>query len=166
MPASVNHPPDKVGYPASNAGRMVRSPGKVDQTMRKLFFAATCAVIALLAIDTAWAGEPRYGQAAFSMPDSKSAQLVFKPDTPKIVLHVELLDVPKGTTLAADWIAEKTEVAPANYKIDSAETAAGKSDEVEFTLSKPNTGWPTGDYRVELSIDGEHAKTVRFQVAQ
>jgi hypothetical protein len=119
----------------------------------------------LLAAAAARADAPHYGQTALSMADSHTAQQVFKPDAPKIVLHVQLVDVPKGTPLAADWIAEKTGAAPANYKIDSSTVAAEDSDEIAFSLSKPNAGWPVGDYRVDLSIAGQHAKSVHFQVA-
>jgi hypothetical protein len=35
---------------------------------------------------------------------------------------------------------------------------------VTFSLSKPTAGWPAGDYRVELFIDGK-AAAVRFNVA-
>jgi hypothetical protein len=38
-------------------------------------------------------------------------------------------------------------------------------NQADFSLTKPNAGWPAGDYRVELSINGKHASTVHFKVA-
>jgi hypothetical protein len=123
------------------------------------------AVTALLIAAPALADDPSVGRTAFTLPDGTSAQTVFKPDAPKIVLHAELLNAPKGTKVSADWIAEKTGAAPPNYKIDSAEmTTSEDNDEATLSLSKPNSGWPIGDYRVDVSINGEKAKSVNFQV--
>ena len=76
------------------------------------------------------------------------------------------MDVSEGETLGAVWIAEKTSVAPPNYKIDSIEAPAEDAKEFSFSLSKPDTGWPVGDYRVDLTIDGKFAKSAHFAVAQ
>jgi len=120
----------------------------------------------LLAATAAYA-DPHVAQTAFSTEDGTTAQDVFPPDTSKIVLHVQVQDVTEETKFDADWIAEKTDVAPANYKIDTSHVVAESGiDELEFTLSRPNAGWPTGDYRVDVSIGGEPATSVRFKVAQ
>ena len=132
--------------------------------MKNAIVAATALFI--FAAAPALASEGSIGRTAFALPDSNAAQQVFKTDAPKIVLHVELLDVPNGTTVAADWIAEKTAVVPANYKIDSASLTSSGQKELEFSMSRPNTGWPAGSYRVDLSIDGEAAKSVNFTVAE
>jgi hypothetical protein len=120
----------------------------------------------LLMAGAANGSEPGYGRTAFSVVDSSTAQAVFKPDTAGIVLHVELVDVPEGEKLGAIWIAEKTSVAPPNYKIDSVEAPAEDSKEFSFSLSKPDAGWPVGDYRVDLTINGKIAKSAHFAVAQ
>lgn len=132
----------------------------------RLFHAITG--LALLAATAAFAAEPHYGRIALTTEGSTAVQAVFAPDTPKIVLHVEILDMPKGTKIAADWIAVKTDVAPANYKIDSAGEQLAEdvaSDEKSFSLSKPDNGWPVGDYRIDLTIADKVAKSVPFQVA-
>jgi hypothetical protein len=131
-------------------------------------FPAIAAVLLCLS-NAAFAGEPRFGQTAFSLQNGTSAQTVFAPDAPTIVLHAEVQDMPKGAKIAADWIAVKTDVAPANYKIDSAAIEIDKdiaSDEASFSLSRPNAGWPVGDYRVDLSINGKVAKSAPFKVAK
>jgi hypothetical protein len=123
-------------------------------------------VLGLLVTGTTKASEAGYGQTAFSVVDGSTAQQVFKPDTAKIVLHVELVGVSEGETLGATWIAEKTSVAPLNYKIDSIEAPAEDSKEFSFSLSKPDSGWPIGDYRVDLTIDGKFTKSAHFAVVQ
>ena len=36
--------------------------------------------------------------------------------------------------------------------------------EASFSLSKPTAGWPTGDYRIDLSINGAASGSVPFSV--
>ncbi|MGZ5092194.1 MAG: hypothetical protein ACXWCY_09065 [Burkholderiales bacterium] len=68
--------------------------------------------------------------------------------------------------LKAAWIAEKTQAAPPNYLIDSVELTVGPlMNSASFAMSKPNAGWPLGDYRVELSINRKLVNTVRFKIA-
>ena len=121
---------------------------------------------AFIAVVPAVAADPSIGRTAFTLPDAKDAQTTFKSDAPKIVLHAELLDMQQGTKVSADWIAENTNgAAPLNFKIDSAEMMVKDEDEASFSLSKPTNGWPVGDYRVDLLIDGTKAKSVAFKVA-
>jgi hypothetical protein len=116
----------------------------------------------------ALAAEPHFGNMVFTADaDSKVAKEEFATDTPKIYLHVQIEDVAKDSKLTATWIAEKTDAAPPDYKIDSADVAATAGmDEATFTLSKPNAGWPVGKYRVELSINGKLATSEHFTVAK
>lgn len=116
----------------------------------------------------ALAGEPHFGNLVFTGDaDSKLAKEEFATDTPKIFLHVQLQDVANDTKLSAAWIAEKTDAAPANYKIDSTELTANEGmDEATFTLSKPTAGWPAGDYRVDLSVNGKVAASGNFRIAK
>ena len=80
-------------------------------------------------------------------------------------MNAKLVDVPSGSTLKSEWIAEKTKVAPPNYKIDGAEVKVGPlMNNVDFNMSKPNAGWPVGDYRVDLFINGKPAGNAKFQV--
>lgn len=81
-------------------------------------------------------------------------QTAFAADTPKIVLGIEVRDVKAGDTLTAAWIAEKTEAAPANFAIASVAVPLGASPTVASSLTKPNAGWPVGQYRVDVSYNG------------
>jgi hypothetical protein len=97
--------------------------------------------------------------------DGTEVQAVFAPDTPKIVLHVELKGAEAGAKVEAAWIAVKTDAAPANYKIDAVSTTLDSTlDEATFDLSKPTAGWPVGTYQVELTYNGTAEKTVPFSV--
>ncbi len=123
--------------------------------------------LGMLLVTQAQAGEPRYTDILLSdqKDDGKPLQ-VFKPTTAKIFLSTKLADVPTGAKLTGAWIAEKTGVAPPNYKIDTAELTVGPlMNRANFSMTKPNAGWPAGDYRVELTINGKLATTVRFKVA-
>lgn len=98
-------------------------------------FPAIAAVLLCLS-GTAFAGEARFGQTAFALEQGTSAQTVFAPDAAKIVLHVQIQDMPKGTKIAADRIAAKTNAAPPNFKIDSANVELRQdvaSDEASFS---------------------------------
>lgn len=125
------------------------------------------AIVGLLLATAAQAGEPRYSDLTFSASEDNSAPTeVFATDTPKIFLHAALVDVASGAKLSGTWIAEKTDAAPPNYKIDSVTMTAGMLMNVAtFSLSKPTAGWPVGDYRVDLAIDGKPAGSAHFKIA-
>ena len=123
----------------------------------------------LAAVGAAQADEAHFGQTAFSTENGTEAQNSFAPNTPKIVLHVQVEDSKKGDKVSAAWIAEKTSAsAPPNYKIDSATVTIDdpEEDEVAFSISKPNAGWPVGDYRVDLDINGKAKKSASFKIGQ
>jgi hypothetical protein len=123
------------------------------------------AALILAAATLALAGEPRYSELVLSDAKEGKAKAAFGKDTPKIYLTAKLVDVPSGTKLRSEWIAVKTQVAPPNYKIDSVDlTTAADSSRANFSFSKPNAGWPQGDYRVDLFINGKKSTSVPFQI--
>jgi len=133
--------------------------------MRSSLF-LTASLFAFSAVFAHAAGD-HIGRTALVVDTGTEAQQVFAPDTPKIVLHVELKDPTVGAKIEGAWIAVKTDVAPANYKIDAATvTVDNDQDEATFALSKPNSGWPTGAYQVEIRYDGNLEKTVPFTVTK
>jgi len=124
-------------------------------------------LLGLMASGTALGGKPQYSEIVISDSEGGDEVEAFTPDTAKIHITADLVDVSPGMKVSSKWIAEKTKVAPPNYEIDSvAMTVAPKINVAHFALSKPNAGWPVGDYRVELSINDKLAETVRFKVAQ
>ncbi len=111
------------------------------------------------------AASPRYADLVLSDAKGGSAKSTFKPDTAKIFLHAKLVDVASGSTAKSDWIAEKTQVAPPNYKMDSVELKIGPMiNNVDFNMSGPTKGWPPGDYRIDLFIQGKPAGNMKYKV--
>jgi hypothetical protein len=114
------------------------------------------------------AASPRYADLVLSDAKGGPPKSTFKPQTEKIFLHANLVDVPSGAKVRSDWIAVNTNgAAPANYKIDSVELKIGKLvNSVDFNFSKPTKGWPVGDYRIDLFIDDKPATNVKFTVTK
>ena len=113
------------------------------------------------------AASPRYSDLVLSDSKGGAAKSTFAPQTAKIFLNAKLVDVPSGATVKSNWIAEKTQVAPPNYKIDSVELKVGPLiNIVDFNFSKPTNGWPEGDYRIDLFINDKATGNVKFKVAK
>jgi hypothetical protein len=128
--------------------------------------AALLALSTLHCVDGA-AATPRFADIVLSDSRDGSAVSTFKPTTPKVYLRANLLDVAPGSKVKGDWIAVKTDVAPPNYRIDGAELNITKGmTRVDYTMSRPTKGWPEGDYRVDLFINGKKATDVKFKVAK
>jgi hypothetical protein len=128
---------------------------------------ATKGLLALTVLFAAplWAA-PHFEDIVVSDEKGGDAAESFAPDTAKIFLRAHMADIANGSKITAAWIAVDTNgVAPANYKIDSAEFVAGAlTNTIDTNMSKPNKGWPVGKYRVDLSVDGKPAGTARFTV--
>lgn len=78
----------------------------------------------------------------------------------------DLNNAPNGTALEARWIAVNVEGYDANFEFQTQplditeETFTGT---IYFQLSNDN-GWPTGDYKVDLYLNGELKQSVTFNV--
>ena len=133
--------------------------------MTKKFNRALMALLASL-LATAAHAVPHFADVIVSDSADGEAVATFALGTPKIFVHAGLVEVPHGSKVSSDWIAEDTAgAAPANYKIDSVTLDTGMlTNVVTFSLSKPNNGWPAGKYRVDLFIDGKPAGAAHFKV--
>ncbi len=118
--------------------------------------------------DTAAPGAPRYATTLLTDDEEQQQEKgVFGHDTPKIYVIGTLADVPAGTPVKVVWIAAKTDVTPPDYVIISKEMqAGGMINQVTFSMSRPDNGWPAGTYRAELYIAGTLAKQIPFEVVQ
>jgi hypothetical protein len=79
---------------------------------------------------------------------------------------VAVLDgVARGTILTGTWVSVDAIDVP-NYLIDSAVVPVEQAGQVRahFALSRPNSGWPTGNYRLDFYIDGALATSVPFMI--
>jgi hypothetical protein len=125
------------------------------------------AALGALAAGDAFAGPPALTDVVVSEARDGPAKSTFKTTTPKIFIRAKLVDVPAGSKLKGEWIAVKTAVAPPNYKLDSVESVAGTgASRYDGAYSKPSAGWPEGDYRVDLFIDGKRVQQASFKVAK
>jgi hypothetical protein len=89
-------------------------------------------------------------------PDATESKEDLPVSTPVLFLHADFSNVKPGTKLTAQWILVKAKGVPANYKIDAASLVVGdKMNLFHSSLSHPNKGWPTGDYKVDLYV-GDH----------
>ena len=89
----------------------------------------------------------------------------FKPATAKVFVVARVKDPADGDKVKAEWIADKAEGAPPNYRIDQTELRLQKnSNEVTFSMSKPTKGWPVGAYHVDISVNGKVVKKISFEV--
>lgn len=104
----------------------------------------------------------------------------FTKDTPIIYIIWKSDQLKQGQKVKAVWIADDTHnVAPANYKIDEAEMVLdegmkgkilnnlpGTFWDGKFSMSKPNNGWPVGQYHTDIFVDGTLVKSIQFNVAE
>ena len=111
-------------------------------------------------------------RAEFSEPefsDSKGGDAAdsFSPDTAVIYLHAEFKGVSPGSKITATWIAEKANgVAPETKVVSSDVTIGTQENQVDFSVTKPNKGWPAGNYRVDISVDGKVVTVGRFDIEE
>ena len=79
---------------------------------------------------------------------------------------VAVLDgVAAGTALTGTWVSVDAIDVP-NYIIDSAVVHVDQEGPVRahFALSRPNNGWPTGNYRLDFYIDGAFVTSAPFSI--
>src|SRR5947208_569793 len=145
------------------------------RTLRRLTVCAFTVAVALAAGHGARAqsGGARVVAAQLGGDSTPEYQIInpaksFAPDATQIVCVWRVVNVPQqGATLRGVWIATDTGgVAPPNFQIAEKSyplTQAGAAGGV-FSLSKPNAGWPPGQYRVELYLDDHLAQSLQFSI--
>jgi len=90
----------------------------------------------------------------------------FGPDAPAIHCVAVFAGASERDTVKAVWVAVDTLDTP-NYEIDA--TSVGlKAGEVRahFKLGSPDNGWPVGNYKLLLYINGTFVTSVPFKVVQ
>lgn len=87
----------------------------------------------------------------------------FPPNTPVFIYHYP---VPKSTAKVyrGTWIAENAEEIRPNLEIASADATRSKEPVLYFRLTKPQSDWPKGLYRLEIRAAGKLVHMVRFVV--
>jgi hypothetical protein len=89
----------------------------------------------------------------------------FAPESPEIHVLARLENAKAGTKVRGVWISVDAVSTP-NYEIDSseAELRKGAEDLAHFSMTRPQKGWPVGNYRFELYLDGKMAGNLPFSV--
>ncbi len=134
---------------------------RVHAALRALTFGATMAMAS-----AAWSGGFENIILSASQ-DAETSETTFSPDTAKIYVSADLTDAVKsGSKVTISWIAVDTGgVAPDNYKIDEVDLQIDMiENHIDGDLSRPNSGWPVGTYKVVLSVDGNPMESTDFRV--
>jgi uncharacterized RDD family membrane protein YckC len=93
-------------------------------------------------------------------------QSSFPPQTPEIFVRFTLADVAPGSQLRAVWIAEQVAGIRSGFTMGESPTSevGGTQNQGVFPHARPPNGWPSGTYRVDLYLNGDLERTVRFTV--
>ncbi len=126
---------------------------------------AVATVLVLALAPAALAQSPQLHGIVLSDAKDGMGRASFSTTTKTIHLRALLKDVPVGAILRGDWIAAKSQIAPPNTKFNSAFlTVAPGMVRADFTLDRPPSGFPAGEYRVELFINNRKVHTVQYKV--
>ena len=85
---------------------------------------------------------------------------------PTSVFHAiaALSNAPANTLFNATWyVVDVGSAAPPNSQIESTDVKTDGSRNIDFTLA-PVATWPTGTYRVEISVNGAVDTVKNFSV--
>ena len=93
-------------------------------------------------------------------PDGNQVTTVFNQDDPFYFL-VELANAPDDTTAKAVWTVVEADGTGPDFLLGEKELTG--SGPLEFSLTNEDL-WPTGNYKVDLYLNGELERTVEFQV--
>jgi hypothetical protein len=131
-------------------------------------FSILLAVAALIASTLACAaGEPTLTNVR-TAKDENGEQLssVFSK-TETIYVVGDLANGKQGNVISSKWMVESVEGYDAGYVIDSVDLTLDKdqfSYSINFYFTPPADGWPTGTYKVEISLNGTVNSTLEFTV--
>ena len=92
-----------------------------------------------------------------------NATSVFNADTPEIFCSVKLSNAPPDTEIKAEWIYIEGEAEGLeNYMIDEWSVITEGTHYFSTSMTRPYDGWPMGEYKVVLYIDGKEKLSVPF----
>lgn len=90
---------------------------------------------------------------------------VFTTDTPEIFCSVKLSHAPPDTEVKAEWIYVEGELEDMeNYLITDYTLTADGTKYLSFSVTKPDAGWPKGEYKITLYVEGKEKLSVPFTV--
>lgn len=83
----------------------------------------------------------------------------FAPDTTQIFGSAKLSNAPAGTEIKSEWIYIQGDLL-----IDSWSTSAEGTQYISSSITRPDSTWPMGDYKLVIYLNGKEAATVPFKV--
>jgi len=86
----------------------------------------------------------------------------FAVDSPMVYVTGLLKNAPEGTVITSEWYYLESD--PDTFIDRASYESVDTTNSFDFSLSKPNAGWPLGEYEVKLYIDDEYKETVTFKV--
>ncbi len=90
---------------------------------------------------------------------------VFKSDMSEIYCSVKLSNAPSDTKIRSEWIYVKGDAENlSDYKIDEFTITTEGTKYLSFSLSRPNNGFPKGEYLLKFYVDEKLKNNVSFRV--
>lgn len=90
----------------------------------------------------------------------------FSVNTPEIFCSVKLSNAPDDTEVLSEWVYVKGEAeGVTDYVIDTAAVTADGTVYMWFSIPRPDSGWPVGEYQLNLYIDGKEAVSLPFTLS-
>jgi hypothetical protein len=111
---------------------------------------------------------PKQVSVSFAKEQHGKASTTFSSNTPQIYARWHGQRLRRGAKVRAVWIAENIgEDFPPDYKVDEASAIAeSPTAHGAFTLSRPEDGWASGDYRAEFYVDDVLIETVKVKIVK
>lgn len=111
------------------------------------------------------ASHPEFSEIEFADSADGDAADSFATGTAKIYARTDFKGVPNGATVSATWVAEKARgVAPETKIVSSDVVISDDKNVVDFSITRPDKGWPPGSYRVDIAVDGKPAISGQFEI--
>jgi hypothetical protein len=111
--------------------------------------------------------EPYKFSAGVSTERTGDFKTDLKLDFPAIYVRWHGRDLREHAKIRAVFIAETVADVSPDYQIDEMETNAPATNSGgTFTLSRPDDGWDTGNYRIEFYVNDALADTVKFKIVK
>jgi len=131
--------------------------------LKKISVTVMCAIMALAICSCSVSTANLQNVRVSNDKNATASMAVLASDTPEIFVVFDCNNAPDGTVVKVAW--KYTESDPA-IDIDDASMTLTEVDSknINFSLTKPDKGWPSGKYEVELFIDDNLQQTVNFSV--
>jgi hypothetical protein len=162
---------------AKNAGRNSKGGGQPEMKRKSIsvLIVTILALAAIMAVSvggcTGEVGLPGASSSP-SLSNAKTCKSVdpqtgepieatntFTNDIPEIFCSARLSNAPSGTEIKSEWIYVQEDLL-----IDTWSTSAEGTRYLSSSITRPDSSWPTGDYKVILYLDGKEVASVSFKI--